>query len=218
MAITALRKPTLAAWVVNQLARQQRREIDLLLDAGHRLVEAQRSTLEEGERDDLAQARIGQRKAISKLMDGATELLGGRATKTTLSKVAETLRSAAIAPEGRELLARGRLTHEITGTGWDLLETMAGAGEATSPRRKRARTRPSRDSLNAARANLRDAQDKRAAARKRVLDAERDERSATRELDRARTTLDRAREELAATESAVDSAEASLTDLQSDDQ
>ena len=40
-AVAKLRKPNVAAWVLNQLARRNRREIDLLLDAGHRLREAQ---------------------------------------------------------------------------------------------------------------------------------------------------------------------------------
>ena len=39
--VKQLRKPTLPAWTINQLARQERRAVDLLLDAGHRLLDAQ---------------------------------------------------------------------------------------------------------------------------------------------------------------------------------
>src|SRR6266508_3275581 len=43
--VAELRKPTTAAWAVNQLARKHRRDVDLLLDAGHRLREAQAEVL-----------------------------------------------------------------------------------------------------------------------------------------------------------------------------
>ena len=33
-AVKGLRKPTVAAWALNQLARRNRRDVDLLLDAG----------------------------------------------------------------------------------------------------------------------------------------------------------------------------------------
>src|SRR6266508_46216 len=49
-AFAKLRKPTVAAWVLNQLARRNRREVDLLLDAGHRLREAQAGALSGAER------------------------------------------------------------------------------------------------------------------------------------------------------------------------
>jgi hypothetical protein len=51
--VKELRKPSLAAWAVNQLARKNRREIDLLLDAGHRARDAQRGVLAGGDRSGL---------------------------------------------------------------------------------------------------------------------------------------------------------------------
>ena len=44
----------------------------------------------------------------------ASAILGPDASKTTLTRVAETLRTAATAAEGRELLARGRLSEELS--------------------------------------------------------------------------------------------------------
>ena len=47
--IAALRKPSVPVWVVNQLARRDRRDIDLLLDASHRIrVAAAESDPREG--------------------------------------------------------------------------------------------------------------------------------------------------------------------------
>ena len=42
-AVAAVRKPTVAAWALNQLSRNNRRETDLLLDAGHRLARPRRA-------------------------------------------------------------------------------------------------------------------------------------------------------------------------------
>src|SRR5262245_11952272 len=39
--VAALRKPTLAAWTVNQLVRSRRDDLDALLEAGNDLLEAQ---------------------------------------------------------------------------------------------------------------------------------------------------------------------------------
>ena len=127
--VGALRKPTLVAWTVNQLAHKERRDIDLLLDAGKRIIDAQESSIAKGGRADLDAAQASLRRAISGLTAQASAILGPEASKTTLTRVAETLRTAATAPAGRELLARGRLSEELSGTGWEIV-----AGFAPSPR------------------------------------------------------------------------------------
>src|SRR6266536_2491167 len=52
-----LRKPSVASWVLNQLARRNRREVDLLLDAGHRLREAHAGALSGAEREAFEDGR-----------------------------------------------------------------------------------------------------------------------------------------------------------------
>ncbi len=47
--VKELRKPSVSVWTVNQLARRHRKDIDLLLDAGHRLAAAQRALLTGGD-------------------------------------------------------------------------------------------------------------------------------------------------------------------------
>ena len=46
--VAALRKPTLVAWTVNQLAHTERRDVDLLLDAGKRIIDAQQASIAKG--------------------------------------------------------------------------------------------------------------------------------------------------------------------------
>jgi chromosome condensin MukBEF ATPase and DNA-binding subunit MukB len=159
--IKELRKPSLAAWAVNQLARTNRREIDLLLDTGHRAREAQRGLLAGEERSGLDQALQTERKALQTLHASAREILRGRGSDpppALLQKVSQTLRAAAVTDEGREALARGRLTKELEPAGF---EAFAGVLPATPPAKKRppAPRKPSaaelRKRLNAARTRAR---------------------------------------------------------------
>ena len=98
--IAALKKPTLVAWAVNQLAHTRRREVDLLLDAGKRLVDAQQASIAKGNRTELDTAQTSLRNAVRGLTDAAAGILGKRASASTLAKVAETLRSAATGARG----------------------------------------------------------------------------------------------------------------------
>ena len=82
--VGALRKPTLVAWTVNQLAHKERRDIDLLLDAGKRIIDAQESSIAKGGRADLDAAQASLRRAISGLTAQASAILGPEASKTTL--------------------------------------------------------------------------------------------------------------------------------------
>jgi hypothetical protein len=208
-AIAALRKPTVAAWVVNRLARERRRDVDLLLDSGKRLLDAQRTSLEGGGREQLDAARTSLDGAVERLGAAARELLGPSATDVTLARVAETLRAAALSPEGRPLLASGTLTKELTETGWDLLSGLAPASPA--PARGRAKEKPKRavqpdeerQRKQALREELR-------AARRRRTELVRRLRAARRDEDDARETLEQAREAVRALEAELAEVDAAI--------
>jgi hypothetical protein len=190
--VAALRKPVLAAWVVNQLAREHPRDVDLLLDAGHRLLENQRSST----------ARERQREALGALLAGAREVLGSRASEQTLRTVAETLRTASMTEDGRALLALGRLTQPLTTTGWELVVANPppkAKGRATSKTEKQASTRDY-DAIkratavrDRARARLREATQAESEARRSHGRAERELEKARLALDEAETALRAAR-------------------------
>jgi hypothetical protein len=130
-----LRKPTLPAWTVNQLARRKRKDVDLLLDAAHRLATAQADVLQGGDPGQFAEARERERAALRRLEEGAREILGERAAEATLRRVSETLRAAAVSEQARELLARGRLTAELEPTGFEAFAAIAPATPARVPRK-----------------------------------------------------------------------------------
>jgi len=160
--IAKVRKPTVAAWALNRLARDHRRDIDLLLDSGHRLRQAQAGVLRGDVREAFEQAQRTERETIARLMGEAEQLLGG-ASPAVQEQIAASLHAAAVSEQGREVLAAGRFTQPLTLEGFDAI-----AGLAPPPSKRAAKPKPSRsaEDLKQARAELAD-------ARKRLRDAER---------------------------------------------
>ena len=196
--VAALKKPTLVAWAVNQLAHTRRREVDLLLDAGKRLVDAQQASIAKGNRTELDTAQTSLRNAVRGLTEAAAGILGKRSSASTLAKVAETLRSAATGAEGRELLARGRLVEDLSETGWDIVATLtpAPAGrKKKGPSQAGARTE-SEAALRRRREATRKLEEARREAEKRVAAARRKEEAAAARLEDARTARSAAEDEL----------------------
>jgi hypothetical protein len=160
--IAKRRKPTVAAWALNRLARDHRRDVDLLLDSGHRLRQAQAGVLRGDAREAFEQAQRTERDTITRLVREAERLLDG-ASAGVLDQIAASLHAAAVSEQGRQLLAAGRFTQPLTLEGFDAL-----VGLAPPPSKRAAKPKPSRSSeeLKQARAEL-------AEARKRLREAER---------------------------------------------
>src|SRR5580765_4234515 len=122
--VAKLKRPTVGAWAVNQLARRNRKELDLLLDAGHRLRTGQVHALESGDQAQFEKARRDHEQAIRQLVAAARELLAeerGSATDQALSSIERTLRYASIDDEHRPALASGTLTTEVEAPGFGAL-------------------------------------------------------------------------------------------------
>lgn len=189
-AVKALRKPTLPVWMVNQLARRKRRDVDLLLDAGHRARDAQRSVVA-GKSADLEAALDQERRALRTLIAAAREI-DPDASASVMERVSRTLRAAAVTDEGRELLARGRIGEELESSGF---EGFAGVKPAKA---KRAVAPPSR------RDNV--------AARRRMKAAEEHERRVRHRLAEAETKLERAQQDVDALRAELEDAERAVSD------
>jgi hypothetical protein len=163
--LTKVRKPTVAAWALNRLARDQRRDVDLLLDSGHRLRQAQAGVLRGDAREAFEQAKRTERETIARLVGGAEQLLAerGGASAAILAQITASLHAAAVSERGRELLAAGQFTEPITLEGFDAV-----VGLAPPPSKRPAKQKPSREAeeLKQARAEL-------AEAKKRLRTAER---------------------------------------------
>jgi hypothetical protein len=161
--VKALRKPTAAVWVVNQLAREREVDVKRLMKAGEALAKAQASAT----REDFQQARADEQHALERLASAAREAgVGPQAA----DRAVQTLRAASLTDEGRELLKRGRLTEELEPPGFDAL-----VGMPAPPRRAKPKPPPRTNP------QLKKAQER---VKKLKAEAERAEREATAAAER----------------------------------
>jgi hypothetical protein len=129
--ITALRRPPLSAWAVNQLARARGPEVEGLLEAGGRLRDAHRAALAGEGAAELRAATRAEREAVAGLVAAAAEVLestGHPATDATRDRIAGTLHAAAADPDAAELVRRGQLTHDLDPAGFGTPDTLDAAG------------------------------------------------------------------------------------------
>ncbi len=230
--VEELRKPALSVWTVNQLARRCRNEVDLLLDAGHRMVTAQRALAPGEGRQAFDEARERLRTALNNLVDEARAILAERASTATLERVATTLRAAATSDEARPDLARGRLTGDLEPAGFEALagslpvrrrpgsvgattkrRASAGTPEARERERADRENAARREALEAARAELKVAREREASAARALRDAERAAHAANKEAERAEREADRLRHERKLASEAVQAARAKIERL-----
>jgi hypothetical protein len=113
--VAKLRRPTAAAWAVNQLAHRHPDELARLLELGHELHRAHERLLA-GDRDD-ATVTSGRRRheAIADLVERAAGILSesGRAADAHRDAIASTLDAASLDPDVGVEVAAGRLSKEL---------------------------------------------------------------------------------------------------------
>lgn len=218
--VAALRKPSLAAWAVNQLIRTRGREVEALFDAGDALRQAQSNLLEgRGDGDALREAVGGERDAVDELSELARGLLtsdGQELTQSTLDRVSETLHAAALDEDARAQVKDGRLERELRHVGIGGLGAGAmtpappsRATKAAEPSSKRARQRPTqteRAERERVQQEEREREERLKAARLAEKDARRQAERAERELRNARQRRDRAAAALRESEDALSTA------------
>jgi hypothetical protein len=190
--VKALRRPTLSAWAVNQLARGRGPELEPLLAAGERLREAHQAALTGGGAAELRAAARAERETVSGLVEAALEVLreaGHPATDATRDRIAATLHAAAADPAAAELVRHGRLTSDLDPSGFGTaMAADAEAGPATAePTRRLAAGDGKRRSKGRTGAATREEDAAAAKARRKAAVAARDD--ARR---RARLAADRA--------------------------
>lgn len=226
-AVKALRKPSAAAYALNQLARRRRKDVERLLAAGKRLRKAHEQLVSGGDRAALQKATAEERELVDQLARDAAAVAAEAGTVTSTSfdeHIRNTLHAAALDDDTARELTAGRLLREREALG------MFGAGTASpvaaparrkraDPKRSQAEERARRRDLErvakAARAEQHKAEREHARAvkaaekaAKAAADAEQradDARNAQREADRqardAAQALERATRDADAAES-----------------
>jgi len=126
-AVKALKKPSVAAWAVNQVRRDRPDDVRRLLEITEELHRVYAGLSSAGARERLGDAADMQRDLIRSLVRCAEQLLeagGHSANEQTLGKVADTLRAAALDDELREQVAVGRVVKEERAAGLGPLESL----------------------------------------------------------------------------------------------
>lgn len=195
--VKRLRKPTVPAWTVNQLARREKMRLRTLLTAGERLRKAHEKLLAGESPEPLQRARDDERRAIADLVRAAERLLteaGHPATEATLERVRQTFHAAAVDEKIGRRVREGRLEREeeATGFGFGSLSAAPSKKQETRPksatRAKRDQERRARDA-EAARARHRQAEGNLGKARRALKEAQRAVQDQARELERAEKEL-----------------------------
>ena len=211
--VKALRKPSAAAWLVNQLARTQKRDARRMLERGDALRVAQeRALARQASREELAGATRDYAEATQTLLSNAPGFLDRRGvppSEITLERAAETLRAILLDDAPRAGFAAGRLTreHRAAGLGFAASELTtvvpAGPGKTRKPgkRSKAGANAPTakeveRREEERARAGATEARSRHRARQRDASKAERDVKQAEMELERAQRRLDKAKQAL----------------------
>lgn len=197
--ILALRKPSIAAWVVNVFAQQRAGQLGEALRLAAELREAQ------DELDAPALAKLGrERRALTRrLAETAAEIAGSRGeriTPATQEAVERSISAAFFDPLAASAVASGRLLRalEPTASATDIRDAVAGDIDS----REAAPQRPT-DELQERRA--------RREAERRLAAAEKDQTAAERELAKQERELQGLRDRAAELAEKAEELEAELT-------
>jgi len=119
--VRRLAKPTVAAWVVNQVARERPDDVAALVRLGDEL----RDATEDGDRtrirtlDKLRRERV--ERVVGELRD-AGEVAGRSVSAAALDRLADTLTAAVMDPDAGALVRAGRLTQALQHVGFGLVD------------------------------------------------------------------------------------------------
>jgi hypothetical protein len=201
--VTALVKPSVPAWTINQLARRQKKEVQALLATGTRLRKAQERALAGGGPDALKAVQAEERESVRDLTQRAAAILeeaGRPATRAVLERVRATLGAAVLTDPERAALKAGRLTTEVQVSGFDALAGIRPAPKAAPTdelavrRRRKAELEKKRVRLEKRARDLADKADQAEEAADRAEEAAADARELA---DDRRRAADLAADELA---------------------
>ena len=191
--VKGLRRPTVAAWALNQLVRNRRKDVGALLAAGEELREAQEQLVGGGDRSAFQRAAAKERELVAKLARDAASLAaeaGVGSSQGLEEKLISTLHAAALDEETAAELGAGRVLREHQavagfGGGFDV----APAPSKPAPKRAKQAKPPKEDAAKKERVAAAEAK-----AREELSAARLEERKAGRERDTAAKAAARAAE------------------------
>jgi hypothetical protein len=202
-----LRRPTPAAWAVNQLARLHRAELEDLVTKGEELRAAQDGALGGAQSGDLRQAGRARRDAVARLVELAEGILGERGAAYS-GEVAATLEAASLDAEAAEAVLGGRLSAELQPPSGFGAFDMTVAERPAAPKAVKA---PKEDTApEPDRRRLEEAREAADEARRRWEELSEKARAAVEKVDERRKAVRQLEAEVARLEDALADAERKL--------
>lgn len=189
--VKKLRKPSVAAWALNQVRFAEPEAVERLTSAGERLREAQQRLLEQGERDLLREAVARERGAVEEVVALAEQHLrdaGHPLSVTVEGKLRDTAHAAALGDDAGEELRSGRLVHE------HVISDLGLAGAEIPARRPVQQPKRESRKVEALRRRVEQAQAARDEAQAKLRTVEREAKEARQAAERAERNLKRARD------------------------
>jgi len=139
--VRSLRRPTVAAWAVNQVARRHPEDVTELLAAGAALRQAQRKMMSGVKAGGFRQAMERRRRVVTRLSNAAEEILrdSGHGSPGVLDAISATFEAASLDESTAEQVRAGRLSKEVAApagfgpaSGLELIPGGAGTEEKPS--------------------------------------------------------------------------------------
>jgi hypothetical protein len=221
--IKALRKPTVTAWLANQLVRQHADEVRPLLELGSALREAT-ATLSGPQLRELSRQRNDVVRALVRKARRLAAEAGQAVSEDVARGLEETLNAALADPAQAELLLQGRMSVQLKHSGYGPPEgpsppggkppaapakakrTAAGRQPSAAEQRRAERRDQLEQELAQAWPDARAAADARSAAEQQAKQAADEAKGLGRRVDGLRSELAAAEDELARATAASDQA------------
>jgi predicted RNase H-like nuclease (RuvC/YqgF family) len=200
--LKALRKPTVAAWLANLVARQRPDELDDLLALGDEF----RQATEDLDGDRLRELTPQRHQLLDKLAQVARSLAeenGQKVSVDVAQKLRETLDAALVDPAAGEAVREGQLSSALRHVGFGVVDE-SGEPTTVAPLTAERRRRAEERRAKASHPQATEETVKEKAARER---AEREQE------EREQAQRDQAQRELDQAVAAAEAAEASVEDL-----
>ena len=201
--VKALRRPGVAAWLVNRVSLDDPDAIAQFTAASEGLQAAQRRVVEEGEgADELRTAAAAEREKLSQLVDAARAIareLDRKESRAVFEQVQSSLQAAATDPDVLELVREGRLDKPREPSALVALGTKAAKvkpAKRRSPKRTAKRADSDQAERRALEAELEQARKRERSAGGRVEKAESAVKDAKGELRERRADVRRLQRDL----------------------
>lgn len=202
-ALKALRKPSVAAWLVNRLVAEQRDLVDQLLDLGPALATAQA----QGQGDELRALGAQRRALVDAVVTSAVHLADRPVSASVRDEVASTLEAGLSDPGAADAVRSGRLVRALSYAGFGGVDLDGAVARTAAPAKVSKKRDDRAERIAVAETAALEAAGRLDDAVRACEKAQRDQTAAQAEADTAHAQVELLRAQLAETEAAATQAD-----------